>query len=273
MNETLIVKEAVTHSATSSVEVIAEDCDILVLLLYHGASTENEIFFSTAKGTFKIKDISVNLTENERDRLLFVHSFTGCDTVSGIFRHGKVALLEKLCTKKDEIDAIFNKIMALDTPKEQIVATGASLFSFIYGDITKPLKTLRLNKYLKMSATKMVKPEFLPPTAGAVMQHTLRAFLQYHDWVLLGSMTLQPCSYGWYINKNGKYAPTLTEDPVAPPELLKLTICNCKTGCITMQCSCKASGLKCIPACGVCHGQGCTNSEEIGDEEELDVEN
>lgn len=279
--DTLIVKEAVTCSATSSVEVIAEDTDILVLLLYHGASADcvKELFLSTSKATFNIKEISANLTENERDRLLFIHSFTGCDTVSGIYWQSKKALLKKLCSQptrkvKDKIDAIFAKIMALDTSKEQIVEAGISLFSYIYGDITKPLRTLRLNKYETMAATKMVKPEYLPPTEGAVRQHTLRAFLQYHDWILLGSMTLSPCDYGWKI-KDGKYTPILTEEEVAPPELLKLTICNCKKGCKTSRCSCKSMGLKCIPACGECHGQGCEKSDEPSDdaEEGSDEEN
>ena len=123
-----------------------------------------------------------------------------------------------------------------------------------------------------MAANKMVKPEFLPPSAGAVKQHILRAYLQYHDWVFLESMTLQPAEYGWYI-KDGKYTPTLTEDPVAPPELLKLTICNCKKGCNSSRCSCRNVGLKCIPACRFCNGEGCSNSEEIGDDEEFVEEN
>ena len=98
--DTLLVKEAITCSATSTVEVIAEDCDILVLLLYHGESSGNEIFFSTSKGTFNIKEISANLTDNECNRLLFIHSFYRCDTVSVIYRHSKVAILKKLCTKQ-----------------------------------------------------------------------------------------------------------------------------------------------------------------------------
>ena len=215
----------------------------------------------------------MSMTKNERDRLLFIHSFSGCDTVSGIYRQSKEAILKKVCNPptrklKDETDVIFTKIIALDTPKEQIVEAGVSLFSYVYGDITKPLKTPRLNKYETMAATRMVKPEYLPPTEGAAIQHTLRAFLQYYDWVLLGSMTLPPCEYGWDI-KNGKHSPILTTEPVAPPQLLKLTICNCKQGCKTSRCSCKSMGLKCIPACGGCHGQGCENSEELGAEDSL----
>ena len=59
------------------------------------------------------------------------------------------------------------------------------------------------------------------------------------------------CNHGWYVNNNGKYAPTLTEDPVASPELLKLTICNCKKSCNTSKCSCKATGLNVSPHVGV----------------------
>ena len=35
---------------------------------------------------------------------------------------------------------------------------------------------------------KALKPEKLLPTSGAAMQHELRAYLQYHDWLLLESL-------------------------------------------------------------------------------------
>ena len=266
-SDTLIAKKAIDLSASSYVEVIAEDCDVLVLLVHHGASSAGDIFFTSQKGSFCIKDISANLTANERDWLLFLHAFSGCDTASGIYRQSKIALMRKLCAENSDLETIFSRIMSHDPAKDAIISAGMSLLSYIYGDIDKSLLALRISKCHKMAATKMVKPESLPPSPGAARQHILRAYLQYHDWMQLGSMTLPPVEYGWYI-KNSKYAPILTKDPVAPSELLKLTLCNCKKGCNSSKCSCKNMGLKCIPACGFCNGASCSNSDpnrEIGE--------
>ena len=41
------------------------------------------------------------------------------------------------------------------------------------------------------------KPEKLPPTSGAAMQHALRANFQYRDWLLLESQSLDPREFGW----------------------------------------------------------------------------
>ena len=146
--------------------------------------------------------------------------------------------MRKLCAERNELETIISKIMTHDPTKDAIVSTGISLLSFIYGDIDRLLQALRLNKYHKMAATKMVKPESLPPLTGAARQH----ILQYHDWKHLGSMTLSPVVY-WSCIKDGKYTPIFTEDRIAPPELLKFALCNCKKGCNSSKCSCKNMGL------------------------------
>ena len=59
----------------------------------------------------------------------------------------------------------------------------------------------------------------------------------------------------------------MTDLHVPPESLLKFVRCKCKLSsknpCNTSICSCRKNGLKCITACGNCHGEGCNNSEEI----------
>ena len=55
---------------------------------------------------------------------------------------------------------------------------------------------------------------------------------------------------------------TLTEPP-APPNLLKIVRCSCKTGCKTMTCSCRKHGLKCTDSCKECHEVSCANCQEV----------
>ena len=112
--------------------------------------------------------------------------------MSGIYRQSKVALMRKLCAENSDLETIFSRITSHDPTKDAIISAGMSLLSYIYGDIDKLLQAMRLSKYHKMATTKMVKPESLPPSAGAARQHILRAYLQYHDWMQLGSMTLPP---------------------------------------------------------------------------------
>ena len=54
-----------------------------------------------------IMGIRNTLTDVEKDRLLFVHSFSGCDTVSGIYRQSKKGLLQKLCKTDEDLAARF----------------------------------------------------------------------------------------------------------------------------------------------------------------------
>ena len=54
------------------------------------------------------------------------------------------------------------------------------------------------------------------------------------------------------------YEPIVTM-PMAPESLLKFVSCNCN--CSTKRCSCYKNKVKCISACGQCHGTDCKNVE------------
>ena len=73
-------------SAASSVELVAEDYDVVAFLVQHGVMSAGGILFTSQKGSFSIKDISANLATNERDRILFLLTFSRCDTVSSIYQ-------------------------------------------------------------------------------------------------------------------------------------------------------------------------------------------
>ena len=124
-----------------------------------------------------------------------------------------------------------------------------------------------------------MQPQSLPPTAGAAAQHSLRVYLQWHDWALMKSMSLAPFSYGWQESESGGYEPVGTLDEIAPPAVLNLTTCNCnisnpETACKNDTCQCRRLGLKCLTACGKCHGTDCTNGkvDTVVNDEDSDVE-
>ena len=123
------------------------------------------------------------------------------------------------------------------------------------------LQIHRLGRYHKMTAKSVLRPEALPPIDGAEKKHVLRSYLQFHDWLILGSMTLPPAQFGWKLDESGRFSPFMTTVPIAPPELLKMTACNCKKDCTTLKCSCKRIGVKGITACGTFNGKNCSSIE------------
>ncbi len=127
----------------------------------------------------------------------------------------------------------------LDTEatKEEVIQAGTAIFQYIYQGSDTVLGELRYNMFSRKAVVGRIKPD---PTfkKGAAVQHSLRAYLQTQDWILMQSMFLNPCDFGWTLGVHG-YEPIPTLDPMAPEKLLKLTSCNCHEDCSNRQCSFK----------------------------------
>ena len=80
-----------------------------------------------------------------------------------------------------------------------------------------------------MSAKGVIRPERLPPTKGAAEQHSLRAYLQVVDWMLLQPRSINPENFGW-MRENRVYSPIATDEPIAPYKLRNFISCGCKSG-------------------------------------------
>ena len=255
--DTSIVASALQNSLSGTVEVRAEDADVLILLIHHfDQKRHTDILFTTTKGSFSVQSVVEQLSLRQKRYLLFCHSFSGCDTVSSIFGFSKEKIYEKLCC--GEVDALIETFYDIHSTSQQIRNAGIELFQYIYNAHGTPLSTLRVNRYNKQSKAGVLRPEKLPPTDGSAMQHALRTYLQLHDWIFLKSMSLDPEQYGWCKSFWG-YEPIFTDIPIAPANLLKLISCNCSGDCSTRRCSCMKNNVKCVSACGTCHGNQCKN--------------
>ena len=190
------MRTALDISFTEDVEVKAEDTDILCLLVHHCRIAQHNMYLTTSKGTYSINEISSKLNKKQQDTLLFSHSFSGCDTVSGVYGFGKVAIFNKMTGNKCPDDAL-QKITSLGSSKVDIIHAGITLFQYIYGNKDVPLHQQRYQSFGKMAAKGAVTLSRLPPTAAAAREHFLRAYLQYRDWLLLESQSLDPIDYGW----------------------------------------------------------------------------
>ena len=97
--DTMIVSKALKLSLQSEVEIKAEDTDILCLLIHHYSPTHNnDIVMTTRSDSHSIGNIVNALDPTQKELLLFIHSFSGCGTVSSIYGFGKEAILKKSCS-------------------------------------------------------------------------------------------------------------------------------------------------------------------------------
>ena len=258
--DTRIAQEALDEAKESPVEVRTEDTDIFVLLVHHIA--QHSVFITTSKNvSYEVRKIHECIPEKYRKYLLFLHSFSGCDTVSAIYGFSKQSVLRKLC-QSERCEKSMEVFLNVDAHKEEIITSGCEIFKILFnGRSEKDLGDLRFEAFSKRAAAGKISPEKLPPTTGAASQHSLRAYLQCRDWLLLKTPSLDVLEYGWTLGELG-YAPVPSTEPIAPNYLLKCITCNCEGDCSTRRCCCKKQGVKCISACGTCHGD-CKNTTQI----------
>ncbi|CAM4524056.1 unnamed protein product [Leuciscus chuanchicus] len=142
---------------------------------------------------------------------------------------------------------VFNDIRA---KKSDIIKAGCELFKLTFcRNPPEDLEGLRFDIISKRAAAGSIKPEKLPPTTGAAAQHSLRAYLQTRDQLLLQSPSLDVLENGWKQGEQG-YAPVPTTDPIALRYLLKFVSCNYAGDSDTLRCCCEKQGVKHISVCG-----------------------
>jgi len=89
--DTLICRTAI-HKATNAeaVTVVADDTDVLVLLVHHWQKIMAEVYMKCkAWGNFKgvvisIAKVKMNVGDQVANRLPAIHAFSGCDTTAAI---------------------------------------------------------------------------------------------------------------------------------------------------------------------------------------------
>ena len=278
--DTMIVSCALQFATQGrDVIVVADDTDILVLLIYHWNSDMADVYLqSNVKKSqnkiWKIRDLVTKVGGVVKAHLLFIHAWSGCDTTSATFGQGKTLLLKKIkeCNELQQISYVMSKD---DVTAEQIGKAGIQVFAIMYGGKQGyTLNTLRYVKFMEMVSSGNITaldPQKLPPTERAAYYHSLRVHLQVIIWKKLTGNDLDPKQWGWKLDGT-VLIPIMTDFNAAPESLLKFVRCKCKLSsknpCGTNMCSCRKNGLKCVTACEDCRGEGCKNAEEIIDEED-----
>ena len=140
--------------------VIGEDTDLLVLLTVHAPSENKLKMVVPKKGNqqekiYRISDIQRGIGDM-KDVLLAIYAFTGCDTVSAIYKKGKITPYRKLQAN----DALREKLLVFSDPKADPIAVanaGKHFLLAIFGaKNTENLDSFRYQCYLKAIAKQSI---------------------------------------------------------------------------------------------------------------------
>ena len=273
----LIVQKAVQSAVTNKTELVGEDTDLIVLLCYHANLDSRDLFFCPEPKrnmkkprVWNIRSTKEKLGKDICSNILFIHAVLGCDTTSRLFGIGKGTSLSKF--KGSSLFREQAKVFHSDLASaHDVIDAGEKALVLIYnGTMTDTLDCLRHRRFCEKVASKTshVKPQSLPPTSAAAKYHSLRVYLQVHEWKG-GTTELNPISWGWQESEEG-LVPIRTSLPPAPEHLLQVIRCNCQTDCSTLRCSCRKHSIECTLACGNCKGTGCTNTSHDNDIETVE---
>ena len=278
--DTLIVKTALELATLNQpVTVVANDTDILVILVYHynlKLSALSPIYLKSdikrqktdSKSVISIRDVCLQVGDSTARALLAIHAISGCDTTSAMFGHGKTSAL-KVLTKCNDITRLAHLLGCESLEQSEVVNAGLQLIAVMYGGkVSDDLNLMRYSMYchLTSTATRAVLPERLPPTVKAAKFHILRTHLQVLQWKSLMSCKADPEQWGWKLSDD-TYIPIATDIEAAPSDILNFVRCKCSTTsrqpCGMAHCSCRKHGLECVSACKHCHGTSCENAATV----------
>ena len=99
--DTLIVSSALEF-AWNGQTVVSEDTDVLIMLVYHWRNCMEDIFIrkesrlSTPGEMIRMKDATSSIPVVIQRHILLIHAWSGCDTTSATFGHGKMYLMKML---------------------------------------------------------------------------------------------------------------------------------------------------------------------------------
>ena len=144
--DTMIASAALSCAAQGTpVTVIADDADVLMLLIRHFKEGMSNLVFSSEKSskTWSIVDIVQQIGPVLQRYILFVHAWLGCDTTSSIFEQGKTSIIKKLLSSK-LLQSLATLICDVNTEVDEVVDAGRKIFLLMYGgDTSDSLGKLR----------------------------------------------------------------------------------------------------------------------------------
>nr|XP_018912013.1 PREDICTED: uncharacterized protein LOC109040498 [Bemisia tabaci] len=255
----LIVQTAIEKAPDYPfVIIVGEDVDLLILMTAL-CKSNNVFLMKPGKGKRPQMMYSLDSLNDKSitESILFLHAFSGCDTTSAIFGHGKSKFVQTFQTYPN-LQASTRIFYDLNAAPTAIADAGNNFLIRVYGcrDENVTLNSFRHQFFVRTAYRSSHNIAALPPTEDAARQHSFRTYLQIQRW--LGNHK-KPEEWGWKKTKT-VLTPVMTTQPPAPDKLLKFITCKCKTGCHG-RCGCRKAGLKCSAMCVECCN-ACDNAPE-----------
>ena len=241
--DSIIIQWAMKKANTrSNVVVIGEDIDLLVILTALTPRKHEIFFLKPAKGPINDDQLfssRQSLHSKMKSSIMFIQAFSGCDSTSSFYNHGKTKLYNLLYRDKNlrKIVNVYNKPNA---SMQDICTTGRDILLRVYN---APPTITSLNEYRfsiykkKARSAKAVDMRSLCPTEDAADQHLKRVYSQVQYW---HGRRLNIPDWGWNVENNLLEPVQILKAP-APAILINNIFCRCKKKC-GAKCTCKKLG-------------------------------
>ena len=164
------------------------------------------------------------------------------------------SLSQSANSEKETFPELYSVVGEETATLEDLLKTGQTFFATLYGQPQRTsLNAVRYTIYTK----KKGKPQLvmsLPLTDKNLLLHMLRAHHQTILWKVADKQVAPAIiitDFGWEM-LNSMPSPMIASGPPAPPELMKVVSCQCRTAgkaCAQGNCSCLAAGLSCMTYC------------------------
>jgi len=136
--DTLIVNVSLSiASEKGPVTVVADDTDVLVLLLYHFKHNMSDIFMSemarrrsARMAVTPIHTVRNAIGDKATNQLLVIHAISGCDTTSALLGQGKVSVFKNISRHNDTV-ILCEKIESLTASRVDVVEAGCKLMTVV----------------------------------------------------------------------------------------------------------------------------------------------
>ena len=198
--------------------------------------------------------IAQQLDEQLSKGILFLHAFSGCDTVSSFCGIGKKTAWNVLQSMKQVLPVFQHLSSAPSSVTEEQMNEIERYVVVMYKNTSQLSKVNEARKQLFSSGNRKI--EKIPPTKAALQQHVRRAAYQAgHIWgqALIPNPTLpSPSDWGW-VKQEEKWCPLWTNLSQAAIVCKELVKCGCTKRC-SENCKCRKSILNCTHRCG-CQGE------------------
>jgi len=178
-------------------------------------------------------------------KILFFHAFPGCDVVSAFRGKGKKSAW-LTWDAYTEVSDVFAKLSLYPLTNRQILEKFVVIM-YDRSSTAEGVDDARLDMFVR----KQRPYEAIPPTRGAVLQHTKRAAYQagsiWSQSTVHKPQTQDHAEWGWR-KKDGLWHVFWTDLPPVAESCQQLTKCGCKSEC-RGRCKCYRFGLACTALC------------------------